>query len=145
MLRKVLLGDLDRDGWAAPNGQDEDGDRDYASDCPMSSAVQVPLREAGLGWGLPEIKQYWDNMSQAYTEICSGTVLLSVGISGTIPSDSVFSRIEWQVIQAGGDINRIEALALGTGGANGTPLSGINTYWERGCSIVIDDDQVPSS
>ena len=130
---KKLLASLDKDGWAATTVDDDapdDDNGDYAADCPISDTVQIPLKAAGLGWGDTELDSYWDNMSQAFTEICSGTVLLGLPPSLEIPSDSVFARIEFPVIKAGGGINRIDSITLGVG-YDTSVLSGVSLFWER--------------
>lgn len=123
---KFLLGDLDKDGWAAPNDKNE-----FSDDCPLSFKFQEPYLDEDVGWGQSDLDGYWDNMSQAFTEICSGTILLAIPPSAEIPPDSVFARIEWPTIRAGGEIDRIDVIKLGTGEADGTALSAPFKLWER--------------
>ena len=125
---KHVLADLDDDFWAA----EDETTGDYASDCPLSFDFQEPHFATGTQWGDAEIASYWDNMSAAFTEICSGVILLGIPPSADIPSDSVFARIEWPIIRAaGGSITRVDAIKLGTGEADGTPLSAPTTIWTR--------------
>lgn len=70
-------------------------------------------------------------MSQAFTELCSGTILLALPPSGVVPEDSVFARVEFPTLRAGDQIHRIDSVKLGTGEADGTALSGEEIYWVR--------------
>ncbi|RDW66957.1 hypothetical protein BP5796_09706 [Coleophoma crateriformis] len=124
--KEVLL-NLDIDGWAAY----EENSDDYAPECPLSFAYQEPYLVAGVGWVQIDLDQYWDNMSQAFTEICSGSITLSIPPSAEIPRDSVFARIEWPAIQRGNNIDSIYAVKLDTGDADGTPLSAPTLLWSR--------------
>ena len=125
---KFVLANLDLDNWAA----EDETTGDYASDCPLSFDFQEPFFATNTQWGQTEIDSYWDNMSAAFTEICSGVITLGIPPSANIPSDSVFARIEWPIIRAaGGSITRVDAIKLGTEDSDGTPLSAPTTIWSR--------------
>lgn len=62
-----VLGDLDKDGWAAPSQKDELGEGDYNAQCPLSWAVQGPLQGTGAEWVESDRDAYFDNLSEGET------------------------------------------------------------------------------
>jgi hypothetical protein len=129
-----ILGDLDKDGWAAPSDRfpDEDGEDDYNPECPMSWAFQKNYLFAGAGWEEEDRNKYFDNLSGAFAQKCNGDILLAIPPSKEIPQDSVFYRVEWPVIKANPAIKKLSAVVLKQGeGADGAPLSKVSLIWSR--------------
>lgn len=62
-----VLGDLDKDGWAAPSQKDDQGEDDYNAQCPMSWAFQEPLIATGANWDGSDRDAYFDNLSKGET------------------------------------------------------------------------------
>lgn len=89
-----MLSDFDKDNWALPRA---DG-QDYADDCPMNWDFQEALAPSAR-WDSSDQPIYFDVLSEAYTELCSSTVMLGLTPGGGIPIDSVWARIEFPVIQ----------------------------------------------
>jgi hypothetical protein len=129
-----LLGDLDEDGWVRPSQEDEFGNEDYSPQCPMSWAFQEPYKRENVGWGEAERDAYFDSLSEAFSQKCTGVITLALPPNREIPSDSVFARVEWPALKFNPTVTMIRAVVLnrGEGGdANGTPLDGPYVYWRR--------------